>query len=696
MATPSASAAPQTGDIYIDVSTTGYYWQLDPGRTIRWSIANGFSGEYWTNPAATVNVLADIFARIESFIDVRFQYSGYYTTPSVAASFGSDITISLDGSFRFFSSSSQWGRAFFPTTVLGSSYNGQPGDVFLNILSPANMLSYLPGTAGYFLVLHELGHALGLKHTHDGGSTGRPTLAALGIGDLDRDWFSVMSYEDDFSWNTLEWDPSTPMVLDVLGLQALYGPNNATNAADSRYFLQRDQQYHTIWDAGGTDTVDISSAVGGWQIELPDFQLSTLVPTLIGLALPMEDRFLDSPHSAYWLMGNLENVIGSVYADEIDGNRFANSIAGSGGDDILTGGGGNDVMSGGAGDDLIFGGDRLDTVTYPGRQAQYWTERAPGGALTVGGPDGQDTLSSVERLSFEDVLVQTNRTLRDFTGDGMDDLMLYHNAGYLVMWKMGDVGYTSVTVREGMSQGWRLLPGDFNGDDTTDLLLNHANGALVMWEMRNGDVVRSAEVTSGLSTSWNVSVADFSGDGKADILLNHANGAVVLWQMDGGRIVARTTVAEGMSPAWKLRAGDFDGDGRSEILLYANGGVVIWSLENGHIADRHAFAPNMSTEWKIDVADFNGDRVSDALLRHDAGALVLWTMKDHDIARSQTIASDLSAAWQPRPGHFSGDTGADILLQHSGGATVVWEMSEGEILDRLSLSQGQSPAWTIL
>lgn len=46
-----------------------------------------------------------------------------------------------------------------------------------------------------------------------------------------------MSYADDYGWNRVNWDPATPMLLDVLALQYLYGPMPLAPASSS-YTLQ--------------------------------------------------------------------------------------------------------------------------------------------------------------------------------------------------------------------------------------------------------------------------------------------------------------------------------------------------------------------------------------------------------------------------------------------------------------------------
>ena len=67
-------------------------------------------------------------------------------------------------------------------------------------------------------------------------------------------------------------------------------------------------------------------------------------------------------------------------------------IAGQGGHDILQGGSGNDLLDGGAG---------LDTGAYSTRHGAY-TVTAGGSGWSVGGPDGADTLTGIERLQFLD------------------------------------------------------------------------------------------------------------------------------------------------------------------------------------------------------------------------------------------------------------------------------------------------------
>jgi len=363
MATASSVPHPLTGDNVIDAATHGYYWELDSSRIINWSLADGYFGEIWTSPSTVAAMLGSIFNNISSYADVHFNYEGYFTDPVTAQAGGSDITISLGGSGIFGSDTSTWAMGNLPDASLGVV---DPGDIFVNTNSQATSLpSYAPGSAGYALFIHEIGHTLGLKHPHDDGGTGHPTFAQMGIPELDIDWYTVMSYNDDYSSLEL-FDPATPMVLDVLALQYLYGKNNTTNATNTTYTLIQNSMYQTIWDAGGTDVVDVSQSIVGWEIQLPTQNsalYSALVDTRVGYALPASEASLSSPFTLYWLMGDIENVTGSSFDDTLLGNELSNSLIGNAGNDILNGGAGTDTMAGGLGNDTYTVDVNTDVIT---------------------------------------------------------------------------------------------------------------------------------------------------------------------------------------------------------------------------------------------------------------------------------------------------------------------------------------------
>jgi len=90
---------------------------------------------------------------------------------------------------------------------------------------------------------------------------------------------------------------------------------------------------------------------------------------------------------------------GNALANVVTGNELNNELSGLDGNDTLSGGAGNDKLIGGKGNDALDGGSGVDTAIFSGNRSSYTI----GGAGTgVSGPDGTDTLMSIERLQFSD------------------------------------------------------------------------------------------------------------------------------------------------------------------------------------------------------------------------------------------------------------------------------------------------------
>jgi serralysin len=130
------------------------------------------------------------------------------------------------------------------------------------------------GSYQHYVLLHELGHALGLKHTHEEGSAA-PKMSP----EHDRVEYSVMSY------NVSGDVPQTYMMYDIAALQEMYGADFTTNGGNTLYkwdpstgetFVNGVGQgtpgwnkiFLTIWDGGGADTYDLSSYSSNAVIDL--------------------------------------------------------------------------------------------------------------------------------------------------------------------------------------------------------------------------------------------------------------------------------------------------------------------------------------------------------------------------------------------------------------------------------------------
>jgi hypothetical protein len=353
-----------TNDDVVDGMTQGSKWSSKVTKPLKFAISDGPANEYWYNPILVADTVKLVFQNLESYINISTEYVGKFNNPTEAANADATIVVSLAGESMFGSSKTTWAMGHFPDA---SDTSSKGGDIFLNINSPANSLpSYEKGSQGYFLLLHELGHTLGLKHPHDDGGNGRPTFSQIGFGRVDFDSFTIMSYEDQIGYDQKKYDPGTPMILDVIALQYLYGINNTYNSTNTVIELSADGIYKTVWDAGGSDTVTVSDEKTAWNIVLPYYKISTLSDELTGWAESFgNDANSNANSTLIWLLGDIENVTGGAGNDIISGNSENNILVGAAGNDIIYCGKGDDTLTGGLGSDefIFYWGDGSNIIT---------------------------------------------------------------------------------------------------------------------------------------------------------------------------------------------------------------------------------------------------------------------------------------------------------------------------------------------
>ena len=137
------------------------------------------------------------------------------------------------------------------------------GDVWFNGNIPWTNADWQAGGNGHATLLHETGHALGLKHPFEAPATGYVLNPAL-----DNERYTVMSYtlptntdivhvtgtQFSYSYTWAPLRPTTLMLLDIEALQALYGANTGTRAGNDSYTWATNAEIlETLWDGGGID-----------------------------------------------------------------------------------------------------------------------------------------------------------------------------------------------------------------------------------------------------------------------------------------------------------------------------------------------------------------------------------------------------------------------------------------------------------
>lgn len=302
-----------------------------------------------------------------------------------------DLRIAWTSASDAFSDGSEpWGWAYYPD---GDWPSG--GDIWISSLnSDTDGDAWTSGSYNALALLHELGHALGLKHPFDGDIT------LDGI--LDNRSYTIMSYTD--AWNniypsveyvngvqtTISYyvNPETPMVLDIAAIQYLYGANMTYRTGDDTYTFDPTQPFFkTIWDAGGSDSLSASNFSLPCTLDLTPGSYSSL-------RMP-EASDTGGMITTYDGTDNL----GIAYNCIIE-----NAIGGSG-DDVLIGNSANNALTGNAGDDTLDGDTGIDTAIYAGAFGSFTITLADNDERTLvdqTGAEGTDTLAAIERLSFAD------------------------------------------------------------------------------------------------------------------------------------------------------------------------------------------------------------------------------------------------------------------------------------------------------
>ncbi|MBM22742.1 MAG: hypothetical protein CMD78_00550 [Gammaproteobacteria bacterium] len=310
-------------------------------------------------------------------------------------------------------------------------------DIWLSISSS----DWSDGSWNFNLLLHEIGHSLGLKHPHDAffpnnAGWDSPYMPL----DYDAQYWTVMAYRDYVGDNTMgrpdndhsahtfgcavcgvsgdkfntygfqsmetktgdEIYPYTPMYFDILGLRYIYAYNEQTqsyeipdvNSGDNTYSISGPVDF-TIFDTGGIDTIDFSTMELDATIDL-DGALSYIGTDEINY--DYGEFYTGFIVGIYWLNSPIENVNAGSGDDTIICNDAANLInCGPGADTVQIIGIG-DTVNGDAGNDLFIIGDRGFNAIDGGEgiDTMSWSESAAF--------DGQElTLTTGGAVNFENI-----------------------------------------------------------------------------------------------------------------------------------------------------------------------------------------------------------------------------------------------------------------------------------------------------
>lgn len=373
---------------------------------------------------------------------------------------------------------------------------------------------------GRTTLIHETGHSLGLNHPGDynfGDDGPDPdtdpdpiTYAGDAFYYQDSGQFTIMSY---FSPQVTGAQPvngalflvgsaQTPLLHDILTIQAKYGADPTTRTGDTNYFsnsnagnavydlAQNPYPYLSVYDAGGEDTFDFSTANRSVFIDLRPGAFSSAAKGAVTLAQANQiitefnnatdasqgqgdfalyntqaevnadadflgtlghNRVLNdtgisgifaTSHRNISIAYNttIENANGGSARDYLYGNDVANKLNGNGGNDVINGAGGDDILTGGAGLDefRFFQNSGNDEITdfVSGSDKIHLTEIDANTGLA-----GNQAFTFIGNAAFSNVAGQLrtysqggdNYIAGDTNGDGTADFTINVNSANVVV-----------------------------------------------------------------------------------------------------------------------------------------------------------------------------------------------------------------------------------------------------------------------
>ncbi len=291
------------------IARSGLTWAVDGDLDVTFSFANNATAGIGFEPFTAENQ-----ARTRDVLALYADVSGLSFT-EVAAGQPADVIYKVE------SDTANGGGYFDGQFVVVGNVSFEP---------VAN-----PGTYLFNLLLHETGHAIGLAHPGNYNGAG-VTYANDAEFFSDSAQFTNLSYFSEGNTGAGFGYLTTLGLHDILAVQMEYGANlsartgntvygyNNTSGLASYDLAPNDGRGFSIWDAGGTDTLDFSGSALDAELDLREGAFSSV-------------------------NGNVGNV-SIAYGVTIE-----NGTAG-GGDDLLRGNDVGNVLRGGNGNDTLVGG----------------------------------------------------------------------------------------------------------------------------------------------------------------------------------------------------------------------------------------------------------------------------------------------------------------------------------------------------
>ena len=600
-----------------------------------------------------------------------------------------------------------YAHAYYPGSYLWA------GEVWLNAQTYSGLYSPAAGNYYWMTILHEVGHAIGLSHpgAYNGGA---PTYAANAEYAQDTHQWTVMSYFS-ASYTGADWNggtgwqyAQTPMVHDVLTIQAIYGADTTTRTGNTVYgfnsnagnplfdFSTNRSPVLTIYDAGGIDTLDLSG-----------FSMRAIINLQPG-TYTSAGGISSSMTYNIGIAGNtiIENAYGGLGDDIIYGNSANN---------ILVGGAGSDRMYGYAGNDTIQGGSGTDWAVFSYAIATYSFTFGASGIGVFG--EGSDFVhNDVEWLQFADINL-TYAGVSSFFAEveieslGNDSLFSQGNSYFIEPSGGGRINITvnGAPVGPLSSDVYEAIQVESDGGAGYNLLWRHVNGGYALWQLDGSGELQAASWLT--ESEWiNQEIAfsfDLNGDGQIGhfystiessgdyALLSSSAGQFFIEDSSNNKIAVTMGGApvgpNPSSPYTALHVEDYGVGGFELLWQYSGGGYAVWQLDgSGAFVGASFLNPSDYPDHEVVFSlDLNGDgRIGHyfdtiesagdyALLLSSSGQFFIEDSLSNRIGVTMAgapVGQNPASPYTALHVEDIGTGGYEILWQYSGGGYAVWQL----------------------
>lgn len=332
----SGSGASGAVASYVDALDGGYTWSGSAGQsaTVKYSFSQSF---YDNSPYDTASMNSTEKAAAREALQLWENVANIDFQETTSALTRPDMVLNMaalpEGTAGL--------TVFIPTgnflrsveVMVDTSYRGE---------------SFAAGSYAFSTLIHEAGHALGLKHP--GAYSSGDDAPYLSFSEDNTDNTVMSYYEGKYSG----FAPVTPMIYDIAAAQYLYGANTSYNSGNNVYSFTGANLAETIWDGGGIDEISAGSVTVPVIIDLREGTgyISHIITSHIWNAFG----------------ANIEDATGGSAGDAIYGNTLGNTLTGGGGADVIYGHQGADALYGNTGLDTLYGGQDNDSL-YGGQEA---------------------------------------------------------------------------------------------------------------------------------------------------------------------------------------------------------------------------------------------------------------------------------------------------------------------------------------